>query len=104
MSRNTEKPIMMEGKLTVISPQRQVPSPHDGILRRSFKVGRRTVTITHDVDAIGPGISGQTNIRWSPDLPARLSAAEIKLYRKRRNAIFQEIADIIGGNVAVADI
>jgi hypothetical protein len=90
-------------RLTVISPKRQL-RPHDGILRRSFRVGPYTVTITHDLDSFEPGVVSQTNIQWSPDRPARLSAAEIKFYRKRRNAIFQEIADTIGGKIMVADV
>lgn len=90
-------------EMTVISPKRQSPRPHDGILRRSFKLGAHTVTITCDTSAIGPGVTAQTNIQWAPDLPTRLSTADIKFYRKRRNAILQEIADIIGGNVVVAD-
>ena len=92
------------GKLTVITPQRQIPRPPGGILRRSFRMGRRTVTITYDVDAFAPGASSETIIQWSPDTPARLSAAEIRLYRKRRNLILQEIADMLGGNVVVADV
>jgi hypothetical protein len=91
-------------RLTVISPRRQIPRPPDGILRRSFRVGRRTVTITHDVGAIIPGASGQTRIQWAPDFPTRLSAAEIRLYRRRRNAVLQELADMLGGNVMVADV
>jgi hypothetical protein len=91
-------------KVTVIRPQRQLPRPPGGVLHRSFRMGRRTVTITHDVDAIGPGVSGQAVIQWSPDVPTRLSAAEIRLYRKRRNLILQEIADMLGGNVVIADV
>jgi len=87
-----------------IEPQRRQPAPASGILRRSFTISGYTVTFTLMLDALTPGAKSQTNIEWSPDLPRRpLSKAEWKLYRKRRNAIIQEFANITGGNLMVVD-
>ena len=56
------------------------------------------------LDALTPGAKSQTNIERSPDLPRRsLSKAELKLYRKHRNAIIQEFANVLGGNLMVVD-
>jgi hypothetical protein len=91
-------------KLTVIAPQRRQPRPTSGVLRHSFRVGDYTVTVTLDLAAATPGAAGQTNIQWSPGLPrSPLSKAELSLYRKRRNAALQEVANVIGGKVMVAE-
>jgi hypothetical protein len=44
--------------------------------------------------------------RWSPDLPPAksLSEREIEQYRAGRDALLSEIAQSIGGNVAVIDV
>ena len=92
--------------ITIIKPQRRQPRPADGIVRRCFLVGRYTATITIDLDAARPGARSQTNVQWAPDMPApgTLSAAELKQYIAGRNAVQQEVANIIGGNILVADI
>jgi hypothetical protein len=98
--------IQLPPGITVIEPQQSQPPPLGGVLRRSFRVGRYTVTITKDLDAIAPGVSGQVNIVWHPKLPRKgtLSKAQIALYQQRRNEVLQEVANIIGGKVMVADV
>jgi hypothetical protein len=91
---------------TLIQPTRRQPRPADGIVRRSFPVGRYKVTITIDLDMALPGARGQVNIQWSPDVPSpgTLSKAALAQYVAGRNAVQQEVADITGGNILVADI
>jgi hypothetical protein len=65
-------------------------------------VGPYTVTITHNIDIRARRHQSDEH----PVSPTGKVAvgSEIKFYhRKRRNAIFQEIADTIGGNM-VADV
>jgi hypothetical protein len=92
--------------ITVIKPRRSQPRPPGGILRRSYRVSRYTVTWTFYLDALGPGAVSQTNVQWSPDVPAKgeLTQADFRHYRKGRAAIYQEVANIIGGAVAVAHL
>jgi hypothetical protein len=95
---------MTDPRITVLRPQRSAPLPPDGVLRRSFPVSWRTVTITMAVAAYGRGVVGQTRVQWSPDPPRRLSKAERRQYRAGRNALYQEVADVIGAAVAVAEV
>ncbi len=94
---------MTDRRITVITPRRQLPRPSDGILRRSFRVGGYTVTLTHDL-ACTPGATGQVNVQWSPRMPRKLTAAQFERYRRLRNETYQEFSDIIGGSIVVADI
>jgi len=91
---------------TIIKPQRSQPRPPGGILRRSHRVGPYTITWTFDLDAFEPGARSQTNVQWEPDMPPKgwLTKARADRYREGRNAIYQEAADIIGGNLMVVDI
>jgi hypothetical protein len=75
-------------------------------LRRSHRVGAYTITWTFDIDGFKPGVRGQTNVEWVPSLPPKgwLTKARRDRYLEGRNAIFQEAANIIGGNILVTDI
>ena len=92
--------------MMVIEPSESWPRPPGGILRRSFPVGEYIVTWTFDLDATEPGARSQTNVQWSPNVPPKgtLTKAHFRQYREGRNAIYQEIANIIGGNILVADV
>jgi hypothetical protein len=92
-------------RLTIIKPQRRRPRPADGIVRRSFPVADYMVTITIHLDATQPGARSRTNVQWSPDvpMPGTLPKAALTQYIAGRNAVQQEVADIIGGNIVVAD-
>ena len=59
--------------------------------------------MTHDVDAMTPGARSQVTVQWSP-LPSRLTAEEIRVYLRRRNAVYQEFADITGGKIMMVDL
>ena len=91
-------------KLITFEPQRpEAPTP-GGVLRSSWQVSRRAVTLTQDVDACRHGLgAGMMRAEWSPDLPRKLSKHEWRAYREGRNAHHQRIANIIGGVVAYAE-
>jgi hypothetical protein len=77
--------------------------PPDRILRSTWRVGPRTVTITQHV-AIIPGAIGQLRAEWEPNPPRKLSKSEWRQYRAGRDAHWQRIANIIGSAVACAEL
>ena len=83
-------------------PERREPMPADRIVRSTWTVGRRTVTVVQDVSII-PGAIGQLRAEWEPDPPRQLSKREWREYRAGRDAHWQRIANIIGGAVACAE-
>lgn len=71
---------------------------------RSFKVGHRICTIALRRPAPGQEID-YLMADWSPDAPARLTdEREIAEYRAGRDAAVAELAELIGGNIAIAEI
>ena len=97
---------MQMRSFTIIKPQWQLPRPTDGILRRSHRVGPFTITWTFDLDALEPGVVGQTNVRWEPDLPPKgwLTRKRLARYQAGRNRIYQEVVDITGKRTLVVDL
>lgn len=71
-------------------------------LKRTFNVGRRTVTITVQMPSQG-SVSNMV-VEWSPDVPTRFSHSELCQYRKGRDKTLAELGRRIDGNVAVAVI
>ena len=90
-------------KLLTFRPERREPMPADGILRSTWRVGARSVTLVQDVSII-PGAIGQLRAEWEPNPPRRLSKQEWRQYRAGRDAHWQRIANIIGGAVACAEL
>jgi hypothetical protein len=66
-------------------PERRDPIPADGILRSTWTVGRRTVTVVQDVSIVS-GAIGQLRAEWEPDQPRKLSKREWREYRTGRDA------------------
>ena len=83
-------------------PERAEPMPPDRVVRSTWTVGRRTVTVVQDVSII-PGAIGQLRAEWEPDPPRRLSKQEWRQYRAGRDRHWQRIADITGGVIACAE-
>jgi hypothetical protein len=52
---------------------------------RSFSVGRYTVTLT--VPTLKAGVAAAVVVEWTPELPERLTAAEVAEYVRGRNAV-----------------
>jgi hypothetical protein len=70
-----------------------------------FKVGYRyRCTMTAPMDAIRRGAVFSTKCEWEPRVPARLWPNEVVDYRRSRDAFYAEVAKIIGGNVAIAEL
>jgi hypothetical protein len=90
-------------KLIAFHPQRFVPPPVDGVVRSTWRVGSRTVTLTQDVSII-PGAVGTLRCEWEPDMPRKLSKHEWREYRAGRDAHHQRLANITGGTIACAEL
>lgn len=84
-------------------PQCREPMPPDRVVRSTWAVGRRTVTITQEVSIVA-GAIGTLRAEWSPDQPRKLTKQEWRQYRAGRDAHWQRIANIIGGAVACAEL
>ncbi len=70
-------------------------------LVRTFKVGRFECTLTFPQTARSSVLA--MSAEWSPSMPERLTTAELKQYRVGRNAAIEELATIVGANVAVVE-
>ncbi len=51
---------------------------------------------------ITAGLGGAT-CEWDPGMPERLTAEELRAYRKARNALLQRLAERIGGRILVVE-
>ena len=71
-------------------------------LVRSWRVGRRTVTVT--VPEIRTGQVLCAAFEWSPSRPRRLSRREWKQYRAGRDKAFEELFAEIGVKGVVLEI
>jgi hypothetical protein len=65
-----------------------------------------TVTMTINLDAAVRGEMSQSTVEWDPELPPRsaMTKACWRQYRAGRDALYGQVADILGGAVLVADI
>lgn len=72
------------------------------ILIRSFRVGRRTVTLTFPRPKEGSMLA--MACEWDPEPPRRLSKAEWRQYRAGRDAAVAELAAELGVTAAVIEL
>ncbi len=63
-------------------------------LVRSWRVGKRTVTVT--VPQVRSGQVLHAAFEWYPNMPRRLSRREWKQYRKGRDAAFADLFAELG--------
>jgi hypothetical protein len=71
-------------------------------LVRSFRVGKWTCTMTFPRPQRGAVLCMATE--WSPSVPRRLSAAQMREYRSGRDRALVELAGMLGGgNVLVVE-
>ena len=68
---------------------------------RSWRVGKYTATLTMPAEAAG--VTG-LSIEWQPNVPSKLTAAELAAYRRGRNEALQAWAAASGRPVAILDI
>lgn len=69
---------------------------------RSWRVGPYTAKLT--VPQIVAGKPAAACVEWSPSEPTRLDAQQWREYRAGRNAVLAELAQQLGGSVAVIDL
>jgi hypothetical protein len=62
---------------------------------RSFRVGKRTCTIT--MPKPHQGIATSAACEWSPTVPTRLTKKELRQYRAGRDAAADELLKMMGG-------
>ena len=72
------------------------------ILVRSFRVGKRTVTMTFPTPERG-GVCAMV-VEWAPNPPTRLSRREWEQYRVGRDAAVIELAELTGLKTAVFEV
>jgi hypothetical protein len=69
-----------------------------------FRVGARyIVTLAIPLESLRAGVV-HLDVVWEPSPPHRLTAAELHDYRSGRDALFAEVAKLIGGNVAIVEV
>lgn len=71
-------------------------------MSRSWRVGRRTVTLTMP-QARGGEVAG-ASIEWAPSIPRQLSRRELKGYRAGRDAAFRNLCGELGIRVVLCEI
>ena len=71
-------------------------------LVRSFRVGKRTCTLTLRKPVVGMVL--HSTAEWSPEPPQRLSRRELREYREGRNAVFAEFAQITGLRTLLVEV
>lgn len=64
-----------------------------------FRVGRYTCAMRYPL----PAGSGQLQAEWQPEVPGKLTAAEIAQYRAGRDELLTEVARQTGLNIAVVE-
>lgn len=69
---------------------------------RSWPVGRYTATLL--VPRHKPGAVASALIEWEPEMPTRLSPAEVEQYRTGRDAALHELAERLGLRIGVVDV
>ena len=74
---------------------------HAREISATFKVGKRywrSVTLPLEEHAV------TLHVGWQPDVPTRLTDAELRDYRTGRDALLKEAANILGLSVLVTEI
>ena len=77
-------------------------SDETAALTRSFRVGRRTVTVTMPTPRKGEARC--MTMEWTPDMPKRLSKREWRRYRAGRDAAVAELAELAGVKVMIVEM
>lgn len=68
---------------------------------RSWEVGRYTATLS--CPRPRPGQVQAAVIEWHPEIPQRLTAAEVEAYRAGRDAAMRDLARRMGGRAGVVE-
>lgn len=71
-------------------------------LVRRWRVGRYTVELS--IPRLNGGSLGAACVEWSPALPTRLSASDLRAYRRGRDVAVAELARELGSVIAVVEV
>jgi hypothetical protein len=69
---------------------------------RSFRVGKRTVTLSMPMPR--PGTVSSLVIEWDPDVPSHLSDRELAQYRRERDKALADLSNGLGIETSVIEI
>jgi hypothetical protein len=69
---------------------------------RTFRVGRRTCTIT--IPRPTPGFACCLSVEWAPDIPAQLSSRELAEYRAGRDGAIALLAQQFDTRAVVIEL
>ena len=83
------------------SRPKQLEGAEPPALVRSWRVGRRTVTMV--APRLRSGAVQSVAFEWEPSVPMHLSDDEWDAYRRGRDAALAELAVMLGARVAVVD-
>ena len=70
------------------------------LITRTFGVGK-DYRVTLTIPKFKPGAVLCMSAEWEPRMPKKLSASEIRAYRRGRDAVLVEVAQITGVSIAV---
>lgn len=93
------KPVPMSAPPTWDDRRRPPRDNATAAIEITFSVGRYVCHMAYPL----PAGSGQLEANWSPEMPAKLSAAEMSQYRAGRDALIAQVAEQTGLNVAVVE-
>lgn len=86
----------------ITSPGAVEMSAEAAALTRSFRVGKRTCTLTVPAPRIGSAVT--MVVEWTPTVPRRLTKAELRAYRAGRDAALADLALLTGLQTCVVEI
>lgn len=78
-----------------------MPHPSGPAVETPFRVGRYTLFMRLPLHRRGVA---PLECQWSPDVPPRLTPAELAQYRRGRDTLIAEAAAILGGPAIVAEV
>lgn len=77
-------------------------SAESPLIVRTWPVGGFTATLT--VPRVNGDATASAVIEWTPSVPSRLTEQEVAQYRAGRNRALAEVAQLMGGNVALLEL
>ena len=72
-------------------------------LSATFRVGRYTCSISLPMQSLADG-AVHVETSWLPETPMRLTKAQLREYRRGRDALLAEAARLLGGSILVAEV
>lgn len=90
--------------MTATNMQNQSPTDTTAALVREFKIGKRR-TVTFTAPPLRAGGVLHLTCEWEPAMPAGgLTGRDLSDYRLARHAFLTELAELVGGRIAVVEV